>query len=83
MLIQSFLIRNPFILTDLIKTHGHPRDFRSLQNFIQQFLKEKSSFLTKMLKDQSTNNRLMNRHQIEKIILILLNIVQKHEQPLA
>jgi hypothetical protein len=63
---QLFLIENPLISSYLSMIHGHPTFFRSLQNFIQQFLKEKSSFITKKLSDQSTNNRLMNQHQIEK-----------------
>jgi hypothetical protein len=34
-----------------------------------------------MLNDQSTNNRLMNQHQIKKIILVLLNNQQTTIQP--
>jgi hypothetical protein len=81
MFLEPFLLIISYILKLKFIYHGHTREFSNLQNFTQQFLKGKSSFLTKMLNDQSTNNRLMNQHQIKKIILVLLNNQQTITQP--
>jgi hypothetical protein len=53
------------ILLILEPKHGHQELFNSLQVFIQQFLKEKLSFLTFLLYDQLDNHRFYYQHQRE------------------
>jgi hypothetical protein len=64
-LIRTLSIENHPILLILISKHGHQELFNSLQVFIQQFLKEKLSFLTFLLYDQLSNHRFYYQHQRE------------------
>jgi hypothetical protein len=61
--IQTFSLKNVQFQVNLIKDHGHSASFNSLLFFIQQFLKEISSFLTFLLSDQLIFDHLSHHHR--------------------